>query len=100
MKHQYSRFGGSVAFFSVGVSASILIGGTVLTKLDPLGKKELDEALVCVPGLRDGLRSAHWTSPFSESMDLTRTAYGTWSGGRFMHFGEPLEEERFLAALR
>jgi aryl-alcohol dehydrogenase-like predicted oxidoreductase len=33
-------------------------------------------------------------------MDLTRTAYGTWSGGRFMHFGEPLEEERFLAALR
>ena len=33
-------------------------------------------------------------------MDLTRTAYGTWSGGRFMHFGEPLEEERFLAAIR
>ena len=29
-------------------------------------------------------------------MDLTRTAYGTWSGGRFMHFGEPLPEERFL----
>ena len=28
-------------------------------------------------------------------MDLTRTAYGTWSGGRFMHFGEPLSEERF-----
>src|SRR6266536_1505250 len=29
-------------------------------------------------------------------MDLTRTAYGTWSGGRYMHFGEPLSEERFL----
>lgn len=29
-------------------------------------------------------------------MDLTRTAYGTWSGGRYMHFGEPLNEERFL----
>ncbi|HEY3900113.1 MAG TPA: aldo/keto reductase [Chthoniobacter sp.] len=33
-------------------------------------------------------------------MELTRTAYGTWSGGRFMHFGEPLDEERFLAAIR
>ena len=33
-------------------------------------------------------------------MDLTRTAYGTWSGGRFMHFGEPLDDERFLGAIR
>jgi aryl-alcohol dehydrogenase-like predicted oxidoreductase len=33
-------------------------------------------------------------------MDLTRTAYGTWSGGRFMHFGEPLSDERFLGAIR
>ncbi|MGC4115089.1 MAG: aldo/keto reductase [Myxococcales bacterium] len=33
-------------------------------------------------------------------MDLTRTAYGTWSGGRFMHFGEPLPEKRFLTAIR
>ena len=33
-------------------------------------------------------------------MDLTRTAYGTWSGGRFMHFGEPLSDERFVAAIR
>jgi aryl-alcohol dehydrogenase-like predicted oxidoreductase len=33
-------------------------------------------------------------------MDLTRTAYGTWSGGRFMHFGEPLDDERFLAVIR
>lgn len=29
-------------------------------------------------------------------MDLTRTAFGTWSGGRFMHFGEPVSEERFI----
>jgi len=28
------------------------------------------------------------------------TAIGTWSGGRFMHFGEPLEEERLVALLR
>ena len=29
-----------------------------------------------------------------------RTAIGTWSGGRFMHFGEPIEEERLEALLR
>jgi aryl-alcohol dehydrogenase-like predicted oxidoreductase len=33
-------------------------------------------------------------------MDPTRTMIGTWSGGRFMHFGEPLEDERLLALLR
>jgi aryl-alcohol dehydrogenase-like predicted oxidoreductase len=33
-------------------------------------------------------------------MDPTRTAIGTWSGGRFMHFGEPLSDERLLALLR
>jgi aryl-alcohol dehydrogenase-like predicted oxidoreductase len=33
-------------------------------------------------------------------MDPTTTAIGTWSGGRFMHFGEPLSDERFTALLR
>jgi aryl-alcohol dehydrogenase-like predicted oxidoreductase len=33
-------------------------------------------------------------------MDPTTTAIGTWSGGRFMHFGEPLEDERLGALLR
>ena len=33
-------------------------------------------------------------------MDVTRTAYGTWSGGRFMHFGEPLPEERYFSVIR
>jgi aryl-alcohol dehydrogenase-like predicted oxidoreductase len=33
-------------------------------------------------------------------MDLTRTAYGTWSGGRYMHFGEPLGEDRFLKVIQ
>ncbi len=33
-------------------------------------------------------------------MDPTTTALGTWSGGRFMHFGEPIEEERLRALLR
>jgi aryl-alcohol dehydrogenase-like predicted oxidoreductase len=33
-------------------------------------------------------------------MDPTTTAIGTWSGGRFMHFGQPLDDERFTALLR
>jgi aryl-alcohol dehydrogenase-like predicted oxidoreductase len=33
-------------------------------------------------------------------MDPTTTAIGTWSGGRFMHFGEPLSDQRFMALLR
>src|SRR3954466_7536974 len=32
--------------------------------------------------------------------DPTRTAVGTWSGGRFMGFGEPLEDDRLVALLR
>jgi aryl-alcohol dehydrogenase-like predicted oxidoreductase len=33
-------------------------------------------------------------------MDITRTTYGTWSGGRFMHFGEALDDERFVGLMR
>src|ERR1700758_2587138 len=33
-------------------------------------------------------------------MDPTRTAIGTWSGGGFMHFGEPPAGERLEALLR
>jgi aryl-alcohol dehydrogenase-like predicted oxidoreductase len=33
-------------------------------------------------------------------MDPTATAISTWSGGRFMHFGEPLEDERLRELLR
>jgi aryl-alcohol dehydrogenase-like predicted oxidoreductase len=33
-------------------------------------------------------------------MDPSVTAIGTWSGGRFMHFGEPLDDERLTALLR
>ncbi|HZB74977.1 MAG TPA: aldo/keto reductase [Solirubrobacteraceae bacterium] len=32
--------------------------------------------------------------------DPTRTAIGTWSGGRFMRFGEPLDDDRMVALLR
>src|SRR3954449_4338745 len=31
---------------------------------------------------------------------LGHTALGTWSGGRFMHFGAPLDDERLAALLR
>jgi aryl-alcohol dehydrogenase-like predicted oxidoreductase len=33
-------------------------------------------------------------------MDPTTTAIGTWSGGRYMRFGEPLQDARLLALLR
>lgn len=31
---------------------------------------------------------------------LTRTAFGMWSGGRFMHFGEPLPDDRLIDLVR
>jgi aryl-alcohol dehydrogenase-like predicted oxidoreductase len=34
------------------------------------------------------------------ALDPTHTALGTWSGGRFMHFGAPLDDERLLALMR
>ena len=37
---------------------------------------------------------------FGRMPDLTRTAVGTWSGGRFMRFGEPLDDDRLAALLR
>lgn len=33
-------------------------------------------------------------------MNLTRTAYGTWSGGKFMHFGEMLDDAAYIAMIR
>jgi aryl-alcohol dehydrogenase-like predicted oxidoreductase len=33
------------------------------------------------------------------TLDPGPTALGTWSGGRFMHFGEPLGDERFIALI-
>src|SRR5215216_2556949 len=32
--------------------------------------------------------------------DLQHVAVGTWSGGRFMHFGEPLDDDRLAELLR
>ncbi len=33
-------------------------------------------------------------------MELTRTAHGIWSGGRFMNFGEPVAEDRFIRLIQ
>src|SRR5215210_1629662 len=33
-------------------------------------------------------------------VDPTHTAVGTWSGGRFMRFGEPLDDDRLAALVR
>jgi aryl-alcohol dehydrogenase-like predicted oxidoreductase len=35
----------------------------------------------------------------SAHVDPGPVAVGTWSGGRFMHFGEPIDDERFLALI-
>ncbi|MGA2929574.1 MAG: hypothetical protein ABSG43_27010, partial [Solirubrobacteraceae bacterium] len=35
----------------------------------------------------------------TESLDPGPVAVGTWSGGRFMRFGAPLEDERFIALI-
>jgi aryl-alcohol dehydrogenase-like predicted oxidoreductase len=35
-------------------------------------------------------------SPADNTPDLGHVAVGTWSGGRFMRFGAPLDDERFL----
>jgi len=33
-------------------------------------------------------------------MDVTRTAFGAWNGGRFMNFGDPLTDEDWIALVR
>jgi aryl-alcohol dehydrogenase-like predicted oxidoreductase len=38
-------------------------------------------------------------SPATTPIDPGPAALGTWSGGRFMHFGEPIDDERFLALI-
>jgi aryl-alcohol dehydrogenase-like predicted oxidoreductase len=35
----------------------------------------------------------------SYALDPGHTAIGTWSGGRFMRFGEPLDDDRFLSLI-
>jgi aryl-alcohol dehydrogenase-like predicted oxidoreductase len=56
------------------------------------------------------MRSSAWRPPCARAapqgcsrlvrVNPTRTAIGAWSGGRFMHFGEPLSDERLIALLR
>src|SRR5271170_3224672 len=33
-------------------------------------------------------------------MEVTRTAFGAWNGGRFMNFGEAISDERWIALVR
>ncbi|MEN9546003.1 MAG: hypothetical protein RLZZ356_735 [Verrucomicrobiota bacterium] len=34
------------------------------------------------------------------SMDVTPTAFGTWNGGRFMNYGQPLDDAQWIATVR
>ena len=38
-------------------------------------------------------------SPSPPALDPGPVAIGTWSGGRFMRFGEPLDDERFISLI-
>ncbi len=33
-------------------------------------------------------------------MDVTPTAFGTWNGGRFMNYGQPLDDGQWIAMVR
>ncbi len=33
-------------------------------------------------------------------MEISRTVYGTWNGGRFMNYGEPLPDERWIGVVQ
>ena len=50
-------------------------------------------------GGRSGGMGVQRSVPFF-AMQPSHTALGTWSGGRFMHFGESLSDERLEALLR
>jgi aryl-alcohol dehydrogenase-like predicted oxidoreductase len=39
-------------------------------------------------------------TPPGSHLDPGRVAIGTWSGGRFMHFGEAIDDDRFLELIR
>src|SRR5947209_12445409 len=50
------------------------------------------------PKLHD-LMTDRSSAPGAQTVDPGPVAVGTWSGGRFMRFGEPLDDERFLALI-
>lgn len=33
-------------------------------------------------------------------MNIQHTAFGMWNGGRYMHYGEPVDDDRFMALIR
>src|SRR6202042_3083541 len=52
------------------------------------------------PRGRHGHRRHRALSKASEMREPGRGAIGTWSGGRFLHFGEPIDEDRLASLLR
>src|SRR5947208_2802887 len=45
-------------------------------------------------------RCSLWGVRSADMLDPTHTALGAWGGGRYMNFGEPLDEERLAVLLR
>src|SRR4051812_28408626 len=52
------------------------------------------------PAVRKRIGRAAYVAYLDDVSDITRTALGAWSGGRFMNFGEPLDDDRLVALLR
>src|SRR5262249_696918 len=56
-------------------------------------------AIAMIGGDQILLDSVRLMSQASSHRDPGRVAIGTWSGGRFMHFGEAVDDHRFLALI-
>jgi aryl-alcohol dehydrogenase-like predicted oxidoreductase len=50
-------------------------------------------------GARGSTLDWHAMPESRAQLDPGPAAVGTWSGGRFMHFGEPIDDDRFLAMI-
>ena len=72
------------------------------SKLCPAGSHDVPANIQPLPGncrvaasAQLALRLRH---QIDSIMDVTKTAFGTWNGGRFMHFGEALDEARWIGS--
>jgi aryl-alcohol dehydrogenase-like predicted oxidoreductase len=64
----------------------------------PVGRRAVAKPEWTRPKLHD-LMAERFSAPRAQTVDPGPVAVGTWSGGRFMRFGEPLDDERFLALI-
>jgi len=66
----------------------------------PLGKPGATESSFQSTARNPPFPSNSPTLSHSARMDVTQTAFGSWNGGRFMHYGQPLEDARWIEVAR